>query len=444
MTVQLCYYADDFTGATDSLEVMSTRGIRTMLFLEPPSESWLAEKYPDVTCVGIAGTSRAMTPDQMEFTLKPILHRIKQLNAPITHYKICSTCDSSPQMGSVGKVMDMIKPWFPEQQTIPLLAAAPQLRRYTVFGQHFAMMNEECYRLDRHPVMSQHPITPMKEADLLIHFSEQTSLKIGNINIKDLEQDEYGLQEMVRSKLADVIVFDGYHTDHMRRIGHWLWEISETSSHFVVGSSGIQLALVQNWPESMITETTFDFPEYAGPLLVLSGSCSAVTQKQIDWVTGKGFVAMKLDPEQIIRDPSIVVRITDQIVQEICQGNSVVAYTANGPHDPTIVKTRDGLRQMNFAEQNSGELLGRALGRIGKQVIEQTGLRRMALAGGDTSGFAARELGIDALEMKWPVATGAPLCLCHSPDQRMNGLELALKGGQLGQEDYFERLLKGR
>lgn len=458
MTLQLSYYADDFTGATDSLEVLATRGIRTMLFLEPPSKALLEERYPDLACVGIAGTSRAMTPAAMERELGPLLHRLKQLDAPIMHYKICSTCDSSPQIGSVGKVMEMVKPWFPAQSAIPLLAAAPQLGRYTVFGQHYAVFGGHCYRLDRHPVMSRHPATPMTEADLTIHFSRQTDLTIAGLSLTELDShpNPADLHRAISGKSADVIVLDAYHPDHMRQIGQWLWAAAQSAPQFVVGSSGVQLALAESWPAGRSATARPAGPPpptqpagaapvspgNAGPMLVLSGSCSAVTHKQIERAIAAGFVGVKLDTDEIIADPEATDRIAREAAAFIRGGRSVVAYTAAGPDDPDIARTGRSLQRLSPGGlHNSGEILGAQLGRIGKRVVEQTGLRRMAIAGGDTSGFAAKEMGIDALEMIWPAAPGAPLCRCHSQNESMHGLELALKGGQLGQEDYFGRLL---
>lgn len=451
MTLGLSYYADDFTGATDSLEVLATRGIRTMLFLEPPSKALLEERYPDLVCVGIAGTSRAMTPAAMERELEPLLRRLKQLDAPILHYKICSTCDSSPELGSVGKVMDMVKPWFPAQGAIPLLAAAPQLGRYTVFGQHYAEFDGRCYRLDRHPVMSRHPSTPMTEADLALHFSRQTDLTIAGLSLTELDRhpNPAALHGAISGKSADAVVLDAYRPDHIRQIGQWLWAAARTGPQFVVGSSGVELALAESWtaghPAAAQPADAASFsPGSAGPLLVLSGSCSAATHKQVERAIAGGFAGIKLDADQLLAGPESLNRVAREAAACIRGGRSVIVYTAAGPDDPDIARTGRSLRRMGLAGMHgSGEMLGAQLGRIGKQVVEQTGLRRMAIAGGDTSGFAAKEMGIDALEMIWPAAPGAPLCRCHSRHESMQGLELALKGGQLGQEDYFGRLRQG-
>src|SRR5687768_10975897 len=95
----LSFLGDDFTGSTDSLEALTLGGIRTMLFLEPPSPAVLQERFGDLQAIGVAGVSRTWSPEQMEAQLRPLIERMRQLGAPLFHYKICSTFDSSPEIG---------------------------------------------------------------------------------------------------------------------------------------------------------------------------------------------------------------------------------------------------------------------------------------------------------------------------------------------------------
>jgi uncharacterized protein YgbK (DUF1537 family) len=78
-----------------------------------------------------------------------------------------------------------------------------------------------------------------------------------------------------------------------------------------------------------------------------------------------------------------------------------------------------------------------------REIIQATGVRRVVLAGGDTSSHAVAQLGAYALT--WAAATqpGAPLCRVHCDTQGLDGLELELKGGQVGSEDFFERVRTG-
>lgn len=102
----LAFYGDDFTGSTDALEFLSRAGIRTMLFIEPPSQQQLAV-YTGLQAIGVAGMTRSMSPAEMEETLRPAFNSLRELGPRHVHYKVCSTFDSSPQTGSIGKAIDV-------------------------------------------------------------------------------------------------------------------------------------------------------------------------------------------------------------------------------------------------------------------------------------------------------------------------------------------------
>jgi uncharacterized protein YgbK (DUF1537 family) len=89
-------------------------------------------------------------------------------------------------------------------------------------------------------------------------------------------------------------------------------------------------------------------------------------------------------------------------------------------------------------------MLGTALGRIARDAISRTGLRRLVVAGGDTSSYAGRELGIEGVEMLAPLAPGAPLCRAFAPGDAVDGLEVVFKGGQIGAPDFFGAVVRGR
>ena len=155
--LRLSFYGDDFTGSTDVMEALATNGVRTILFREPPSLAEL-EEYDNLAAVGVAGVGRSMTTGQMEAELPDIFRRMSLLGAEIFHYKTCSTFDSSPQTGSIGRAIEIGARVF-KSGTIPLVVGAPILKRYCVFGNLFATVRDATYRLDRHPTMRRHPAT---------------------------------------------------------------------------------------------------------------------------------------------------------------------------------------------------------------------------------------------------------------------------------------------
>lgn len=128
----LSYYGDDFTGSTDVMEALASNGVPTVLFLGIPSTEML-DRFKECRAIGIAGTSRSETPEWMQQHLVPTFEWLKGLGAAICHYKVCSTFDSSPRIGNIGKAIEIGKELF-EQPFVPVVVGAPQLKRYTAFG----------------------------------------------------------------------------------------------------------------------------------------------------------------------------------------------------------------------------------------------------------------------------------------------------------------------
>lgn len=167
----LAYYGDDFTGSTDVLEAFTAAGVSTVLFLDNPRPQDMA-RFPNVRCVGLAGQSRGKSPQWMQQELPKALSSLAALGAPILHYKVCSTFDSSPEVGSIGQAIDIGASMMKANWT-PMVVGAPRLQRYQVFGHLFAAAQGEVWRIDRHPTMSRHPVTPMHESDLRMHLSSK-------------------------------------------------------------------------------------------------------------------------------------------------------------------------------------------------------------------------------------------------------------------------------
>ncbi len=102
----LAYYGDDFTGSADVMEVLQWSGLRTVLFLHPPTSGQLSQ-FDSLRAYGIAGWGRTMSPEEMETHLRPAFEMMRDSGANTVHYKTCSTFDSSPQVGSIGKALEL-------------------------------------------------------------------------------------------------------------------------------------------------------------------------------------------------------------------------------------------------------------------------------------------------------------------------------------------------
>ncbi|MFC4600966.1 four-carbon acid sugar kinase family protein [Cohnella hongkongensis] len=449
----ICYYGDDFTGSTDVLEALFRSGMKPVLFLEAPTAEQLDGRFAWADAFGVAGVGRSMSPDEMERELRPIFETLKGAGASIVHYKICSTFDSSPHTGSIGKAAELGRDVFGGRY-IPLLVGVPYLGRYTLFGHHFAAAGERVYRLDRHPTMSRHPVTPMDEADLLLHLSKQTPLRTSLMDILALDGELGEVRARLEARLAeespDVVLFDAFDEKRLRTVGRLMLEEGERSGPlFVVGSSGVEYALGACLEEDGSVRREASEEASVGSvdrLLVVSGSCSPVTEKQIAEALEAGFAGIRAPVHELIR-PELAGearrRLLDEARSYLLAGRSVVLYSAFGPADPSIAALRLALEDLGLRAEDSSRVLGAELGALTRTLVAEAGLSRVLIAGGDTSGYVARELGIYALECVSALAPGAPLCRAFSSDAALDGLELVLKGGQVGGERFFERVLQG-
>jgi uncharacterized protein YgbK (DUF1537 family) len=417
--ILLAFYGDDFTGSTDALEFMTRAGAKTVLFIEPPTTE-LLQRYPGLQAFGVAGMTRAMSPEQMEQTLLPAFEKLKQTGARHVHYKVCSTFDSAPHIGSIGKAIDTGAAVF-KHAFVPLLVAAPVLGRYCLFGNLFARMGigsqGAIYRLDRHPSMSKHPVTPSDESDLRLHLAKQTKKKIGLINILQLPDAKTALQ-VLAGQGAGIILFDALYQEQLTGIGAFIDQQAQAGPLFSAGSSGVEMALGQYWNQTGLLQPVQEW-KHPGPvdrLLVICGSCSPVTAAQIEHAKANGF-------------EEVVIDAHTPVPTNIPTSKSIIIHTGGTTkqHDSNI----------------PAEILGTALGSIAKEMTAQYNLPRIVIAGGDTSSYAARAMGIEAVEMTAALVPGAPLCKATAPGSPLHNKEVNFKGGQVGGADYFSILKSG-
>lgn len=426
-TILLAFYGDDFTGSTDALEFITKAGAKAVLFIEPPTAEQLQE-FPEIDVIGVAGKTRSLSSEQMQEILIPAFEQLKASGAKQVHYKVCSTFDSSPAVGSIGKAIDCGAAVF-QNKLIPVIGGMPALGRYCLFGNLFARMgigsNGKIYRLDRHPSMRKHPVTPADESDLRLHIGKQTEKKIGLIDITQLDQPIAKWKEALTDE--EVVLVDTMNEEQLTKIGVWMHGLEEEKTLFSVGGSGVEAALGNFWNEKGILNKVSD-PIAIGweklvkatPLLVVSGSCSPVTAAQIAWAKTNGFEEVVIDAQKTVDEGMVDAAVLNHVAVFLQKQKNVLVHT--------------GSKQ---TKNLSSEKLGTALGTIAKHAVLHSNLKRVVVAGGDTSSYAARAMEIDAVEMIATIVSGAPLCKAYSKNEKINGLEVNFKGGQVGGEDYF-------
>jgi uncharacterized protein YgbK (DUF1537 family) len=418
------YYGDDFTGSTDVLEALALHGVEAVLFTHVPERREL-RAFAHCKAFGIAGESRSQSPRWMKRNLPDIFASMRKLGAAVNHYKVCSTFDSSTQIGNIGCAMEMGRAVF-KGGPVPVVVGAPHLRRFVVFGNLFAAENGMVHRIDRHPTMRQHPMTPMDEADLRAHLNKQTGMRIGLVDLRAFEQGR--IEQKLRDEEADeaeAVVFDGIDNAMLDEAACVVWNRARKRAIFAVGSSGLTYGLIHLWRKLGIIRGRgrVKAAKPTDRLLVLSGSCSPVTARQIKRAQQQGFAAWHLDNREAWE------KQREQALRVLAEGKSVLLYTALGP------QTRDGRHGEQFSV-----LLGKKL----RELLIESGTRRVLIVGGDTSTHVVKQLEIGALTFAAPLAPGVPLCRGSAPGSPLDGLEMALKGGQIGPEDFFARVRDGR
>jgi uncharacterized protein YgbK (DUF1537 family) len=419
--IRISFYGDDFTGSTDALESLALAGLRTVLFTNPPTREQLA-KYPELRAFGVAGMTRSMRPEEMGPTLRPVFTSLRDLGAPIVHYKVCSTFDSSPDVGSIGKAIDLGAEIF-KTQCVPVLVGAPSLGRYCVFGNLFARCGAESepYRLDRHPSMSRHPITPMDEADLRAHLAKQTNRTIGLLDVLKLESSNVESEFDAVTASNEAALIDMLHERHLATAGRLIDRLSKKQPPlFVVGSSGVESALSAHWrlPSPMLAKLA-----KADSIVAICGSCSPVTAGQIRHAVQHGFAEVEIAP--LAMDEQRATRTT---LDAIRSGKSVVIHTGVGNASKRVA-------------DESAKNIGPALGKILRSILAESKVRRVIVAGGDTSGAVARALGIESMEMIAQLTRGSPMCRAGAPASPADAIEITFKGGQIGPQSFFTDVL---
>ncbi len=424
--VEFSFYGDDFTGSTDVMEVLEQSGIPTVLFLDPPTRERIAG-LPGVRAVGVAGLSRTMGYEQMEWELRPILERVRALGAPVFHYKICSTFDSSPRMGSIGRAAEMVAETF-ECAVVPIVVGVPQLGRFTAFGTLFATFEGAVYRLDRHPAMSVHPATPMTEADLTRVLAEQTDLPVSVVDSLGLE-DSKAVDERLRSAQSHLTILDVADLEQQRRVGRALRTLFSRANseqpQAVMGSSGVEYALAASDGRELGFAPTGGLDSLV--TLVVVGSAAPASRAQRDAALGAGFAGVSADPTRLVGSKNARAELATEAAKYLLRGRHTVVYL-----DADDRAEVDGVK------------LGSALAEVTASIVRAASVRRLVVAGGDTSGLVARALGIEALRVARLTVPGSPLCVALSADPSVDGLEVCLKGGAVGPPNLFVQIAEPR
>jgi 3-oxoisoapionate kinase len=444
----LSYLGDDFTGSTDVMEAFTAAGVPTVLFLKPPDAHWL-ERFSHMRCIGLATIARSQSPEWMDKHLPEYFKKLLAFGAPILQYKVCSTFDSAPSIGSIGRALDIGSAMMGSANISPVVVGVPQLKRYTAFGNLFATVNGVNYRIDRSPTMSKHPVTPMLEADLIKHLAHQTPRKIQLMDSTQVEASKkspkLGIDFLSNCKSNPVLI-DVMNEADQAEVGRLVWE-SRGDGIFSASSSGLQYALVAYWRKLGLLSEVSSLPraEPVSAIAVVSGSCSPVTAEQIEWAGAHGFNLLRMGIDKVLNpvfSKIEIERLTQAANAALKTGKSPLVYSALGPFDDAVVRFDSIAAGNQLTRTQAAERIGQALAKMMKNIVDANPLlKRIVVAGGDSSGAVMNGLDIEALTIHAGLAAGVPLCRAWSKNTQRDGLQISLKAGQLGGLDFFGKAL---
>lgn len=407
MSGPVVFIGDDFTGASDSLATYARAGRSARLVLDPDR----ADLAEGVDVVGFPTALRALSPEEAEAEIDRLWPAISALAPRQLHLKVCSTFDSAPHVGSIGAVArTLIRRFRPDVTAV--IGGQPSLGRYCAFGTLFARGPDGAtHRIDRHPVMSNHPSTPMHEADLIRHLAAQGLTGVLSVHAPDLPD-----RRKVIARLGEApVLFDAITQADIGLIGEALDRAD--GRQLLIGSSSVAEAL------SRVTVATrrpsVPHRPHAGRTLVFAGSRSSTTAAQIE--ATNSFTRVPVTPEGL---RSGTVAAGAALALE--RGERVLVHL--------MPEADYGLRPANLAKASVG---------LVEAILRQVPVGNLGIAGGDTSSMICGALGFDALDYLSDLAPGVCLCFGRHRDGNRDGMRLMLKGGQMGDTALFERFAEG-
>ena len=417
-SIALGCIADDFTGATDLANNLVRSGMRVVQTIGVPAKALQA----DVDAVVIALKSRTVLPqDAVEQSLQA-LSWLKSQGAHQIYFKYCSTFDSTAQ-GNIGPVLEAIMDALDTDFTIAT-PAFPDNKRTVFKGYLFVgnvLLNESG--------MQDHPLTPMRDANLVRVLQAQTRRKVGLIEHGVVARGPQAIALRIAELKAQgvgVAIVDAVSNDDLMRLG-----VSLQDMPLVTAGSGVAIGLPQNFGIAPSAGASALHPR-GGWQAVVSGSCSTATHRQVADFIARGHPALALDPLQIAEDLSKGIDASARALDwaaPLLKNGPVLVYSTAGP---AAVKSL----QATLGVDNAGSMVEGTLAAVARGLVA-LGVRQLVVAGGETSGACVQALHVAQMQIGPQIDPGVPWCYAKSTFAA--GLHLALKSGNFGTDDFFSK-----
>jgi uncharacterized protein YgbK (DUF1537 family) len=408
--------ADDFTGATDLCSMLVRNGMRTVQLIGVP-EPGLG--LPEADAVVVALKSRTAAVAEAVADSLAAQRWLAGQGARQYLFKYCSTFDSTDE-GNIGPVADALLDALGSDFTI-VCPAFPETGR-TIFKGHLFV--GDLLLSDTH--MRHHPLTPMTDASLVRVMARQTRRKVGLVPHDTVRRGP----EAIRARYAELraagiayAVTDVVEDEDLRRLG-----TASADLALITGGSGIAMGLPENFrrqgllPAGLAADT---LPAVHGFEAVLAGSCSAATLDQVAAMAALR-PELRLDPAELAAgwDPATAVAWA---APHLADG-PVLIYASAEPEEVRATQDRLG-------RERAGSLVETALAAIARGLVA-AGVRRLVVAGGETSGAVVQALGVKGLAIGPMIDPGVPATVAIGRDPP---LALALKSGNFGGRDFLTR-----
>ncbi|MDH4018850.1 MAG: four-carbon acid sugar kinase family protein [Xanthomonadales bacterium] len=417
MSIVLGAIADDFTGATDLANNLVRAGMRTIQVIGVPGNDF---DPGEADAVVVALKSRSCPVAEAVSDSNAALTWLRTAGARQLFFKYCSTFDSTDQ-GNIGPVADALLESIDDDFAV-MCPSFPTNKRTVYQGYLYAgdrLLNESG--------MENHPLNPMADADLVRVLSRQTDGKVGLLDFATLQQGVESSCERVtelRRRGYRYAICDTLEDSQLEVIAAVVAEHG-----LVTGGSGIAQALPAEYRRLGWLQPVADaghLSAISGPALIVSGSCSTATLGQIKHFTSE-HEAFAIDPLALAEGGDQAAEAIDWARQRL--GEKPVLVYASAPPE----RVREA--QEKLGVERAGELVEQALARVASELVN-AGVRRLIVAGGETSGAVVSALDVTSLRIGHQIDPGVPWT---ETDVDGNNIALALKSGNFGAENFFSR-----
>jgi uncharacterized protein YgbK (DUF1537 family) len=419
MSLLLGCIADDHTGATDLANNLVRAGMRTVQVVGVPGEG---AAPVEADAVVVALKTRTIAPEEAVAQSLAALAWLRSRGAEQIYFKVCSTFDSTPR-GNIGPVTEALMEALGATFTIATPAFPDNGR--AVFKGHLFVGDVPLGESG----MKDHPLTPMTDSNLVRVMQAQCRRRVGLVERATVAQGPAAIEARMRALEAEgvsIAIVDAIDNDDLFRLGPALARLP-----LVVAGSGVAIALPANAGLRPSPGTTA-LPPARGAAAIVSGSCSQATNRQVAEFIARGGAAFAIDPLAAARGADVAAEALAWARQrlEAAASDPVLVHSTAAPE-----AVRDVQRQLGA--QAGGALVEQVLATVARRLVDEAGVGRLVVAGGETSGACVEALGIERLRIGPQIDSGVPWC--HATSGRGTPLHLALKSGNFGGVDFFSR-----